>query len=168
MRVIQRPVILDAFRVTVENIENTPAWPGWLATVFGQHVWQSATLSSGIPWSVRTAHGISVVSLGDWILRAATGALSVCKSGEFEKLYAVLPSGISSEVANKERDVIAFIGATCIPGEDGTPLFDGRGALVEVNKGIVVGWADIGFVGSADLSKEIVRLAEEWRRNGVQ
>ncbi len=88
MLYVKKPIVVEAFQMTVERREDSTDWPEWL-----HNAWQKDFEEEGafFPLStsrwIHTLEGNLNVSVGDWIIREVKGELYPCKPDIFEATY---------------------------------------------------------------------------------
>ena len=92
----KKPVVIEAFQMTVRMAESSADWPQWLqdACRKGMHEEGSMTRLSQLVtgWAnklfvIMTLEGRHVVCDGDWIIRGVKGELYPCKPDIFSQTY---------------------------------------------------------------------------------
>lgn len=90
----KKPVIVEAFQMTLERRESNMEWPEWM-----HKAWQleRETLGSLYPTIEGTCKGTlsvctlgmgqCVIDFGDWIIQGVEGELYPCKPDIFEATY---------------------------------------------------------------------------------
>lgn len=104
MKVIKRPVVIDAFQATAENMSDKTIWPEWLKDAWGQHIWESANTPS-LPLRVRTLDGIVHLKEGDWIMRGVGGEFYPHDKELFSRVY--MP--VSESAPQQGRDIDLYV-----------------------------------------------------------
>ena len=99
----KKPIIIEAFQMTVERRNNNVDWPEWL-----HEAWNKTKLEVGGLYKIgrfddadesaqklfiKTLEGAMVVGWGDWIIRGVNGELYPCKPDIFEKTYEEVIDG---------------------------------------------------------------------------
>jgi len=93
MKFRKKPVVIEAFQMTIGDRTNNENWPNWLN--------QAWNLNRGKPGSVfpteggtgdgtvsiGTLEGEMLVNFGDWIIQGVEGELYPCKSEIFAATY---------------------------------------------------------------------------------
>lgn len=95
LRFRKRPVVIEAFQMTVERRRNNSEWPEWLHAAWNELAGQpGAVWCSDYPHSdgtdeliIGTLEGNHRVSFGDWIIRGVQGELYPCKPDIFAATY---------------------------------------------------------------------------------
>lgn len=81
----KKPVVIDAFQMTIEQRTDTSGWPDWLdeARVQGRlFVWDGTGRLA-----IRTLEGTMIVDFNDWIICGVKGELYPCKPDIFDATY---------------------------------------------------------------------------------
>jgi len=87
----KKPVVIEAFQITLDSYNAYNEWPNWLKdawSVYGEGhneeggVWED---DNGI-WC-GTLEGVHRVAFGDFIIQGVQGELYPCKPDIFEKTY---------------------------------------------------------------------------------
>ena len=94
----KKPVVIEAFQLTMETRWNNADWPNWMNAA-----WQKGAGEGGLWPDVDepiedgqesasalvcgTLRGVARISMGDYILRGVEGEIYTCKPGIFEKTY---------------------------------------------------------------------------------
>ena len=104
-RFVKKPVIIEAFRMTLERRRDNSEWPEWLnagwnkekdevGSVYPILFDSNQELSSNKEikreddrLAIRTLEGVHEVSWDDWIIRGVAGELYPCKPDIFEQTY---------------------------------------------------------------------------------
>ena len=91
----KKPVVIEAFQMTLDRIPKTVTWPAWLiiasnkgANEDGSVFWPSLTNQKpeeGV--CIRTLEGVMTASPDDWIIQGVSGELYPCKPDIFEQTY---------------------------------------------------------------------------------
>jgi len=92
----KRPVVIEAFQMTLERRWDNSEWPNWL-----HKAWQKEPLGVGALWIddrdpkrekllVGTLDGITRIDFDDFICRGVDGELYPCKPDIFEKTYELV------------------------------------------------------------------------------
>ena len=93
MKYRKKPVVIEAFQMTVERRTNSVDWPEWMNRAWNL---ERETPGSLYPTEAGTGDGtLSIgtlewqylVSFGDWIIRGASGELYPCSPDLFEAKY---------------------------------------------------------------------------------
>jgi hypothetical protein len=94
MKYRKKPVVIEAFQITVETRNSNCDWPDWL-----HRAWQKDTKEVGslFPSSINdddlavfTLEGIQRVSMNDYIIQGVMGEIYPCKPDIFELTYEVV------------------------------------------------------------------------------
>ena len=92
----KKPVVIEAFQMTHERLENNSDWPHWLRTA-----WYRTVGEEGAFWCspkdprrlfISTLEGPLTVRPGDWIIRGVAGEIYPCKPHVFEATYDAVPA----------------------------------------------------------------------------
>lgn len=93
MKFVKKPVVIEAFQMTMERRMDNSDWPAWLHAA-----WQDGTLYRANPNAhlpdtlmIGTLEGDHTVSWGDWIIQGVKGELYPCKPDIFDLTYEALP-----------------------------------------------------------------------------
>jgi len=87
----KKPVVIEAFQMTVERRWHNDEWPNWL-----HEAWQKDKGDAGAYWCdktqtdrtfITTLEGVHEVSPGDFIIQGVKGELYPCKPDIFETTY---------------------------------------------------------------------------------
>ena len=92
MKYRKKPIVIEAFQMTLERRWDNSEWPGWL-----HKAWQ-ADPGEGTLWIdsddpkrerlvLGTLAGVAPVKWGDWIIRGVKGELHPCNADIFETTY---------------------------------------------------------------------------------
>lgn len=87
MKFRKKPVVIEAFQLTTDNVTSTEEWPVWM-----QEVW---SISPPVVYMdaiqnillIETLEGTHRAIPGDWIIQGVNGELYPCKPDIFEKTY---------------------------------------------------------------------------------
>ena len=88
----RKPVVIEAFQMTLGRRWNNADWPEWLHRAWNMAPGEGALYidaddSRGERLVVGTLQGVYRVSWGDWIIQGVKGALYACKPDIFEATY---------------------------------------------------------------------------------
>lgn len=91
----KKPVVIEAFQMTLERRQDNKDWPNWLNLAWNKdHSEPGAVFPSKYPDSegtdellIYTLEGVHRVEFGDWIIRGVKGELYPCKPDIFEATY---------------------------------------------------------------------------------
>jgi hypothetical protein len=89
----KKPVVVEAFQMTLERRWNNVDWPEWLNKAWneGNNSLNALQISKNDPekniLEIVTLEGNQTVSWGDWIIRGVNGELFPCKPFIFEQIY---------------------------------------------------------------------------------
>lgn len=88
----KKPVVIEAFQITVETRNSNWDWPDWM-----HRAWQKENNETGAlyPWmdiqdgdlAIVTLEGLQRVSMNDYIIRGVMGEIYPCKPDIFEMTY---------------------------------------------------------------------------------
>jgi hypothetical protein len=84
------PVEIEAFQVTIENIEDQEKWPDWFVEAIDKHPSMKGAFylsKTGNPYEVNTLEGKHQVSWNDYLIQGVKGELYPCKPEIFELTY---------------------------------------------------------------------------------
>ncbi len=99
----KKPVVIEAFQITLEARWNNADWPNWLNLA-----WNKPNEAEGAVYpsrdhpnnpdqdspdvlQIQTLEGVHNVSLGDFIIKGIRGELFPCKSEIFHATYELVP-----------------------------------------------------------------------------
>lgn len=90
----KRPVVVDAFQLTAENMRQYTAWPAWLTALFTQ-VHRGEPMLQHRPEHpseliLQQSSTSAVVHVGDWVVRYKPGYMGVYSSHAFDKKFVVV------------------------------------------------------------------------------
>lgn len=89
MKYRKKPVVIEAFQMTVERKESNVDWPEWLHSAWNKSSDQEGAFfgvaTEGL--HIRTLEGVHHVSDGDYIIQGVKGELYPCKPDIFEMTY---------------------------------------------------------------------------------
>lgn len=95
MRYRKKPVVIEAFQMTVERRQDNRDWPEWLNIAWNKpHEESGAVYPAQFPNSdgsdelmIHTLEGNHRVTFGDYIIRGVSGELYPCKPDIFAATY---------------------------------------------------------------------------------
>lgn len=95
MKYRKRPVVIEAFQMTMERRQDNKDWPEWLNDAWQkEHDEAGAVYPKDFPKSdctdelcINTMEGVHTVSFGDYIIQGVKGELYPCKPDIFEMTY---------------------------------------------------------------------------------
>ena len=98
MRYRKKPVVVEAFQMTLERRWDNSEWPTWLHQAWNSNGGEGALwIDSDAPVApgrgaanelvVGTLEGVCRISWGDWIIRGVHGELYPCKPDIFMETY---------------------------------------------------------------------------------
>jgi hypothetical protein len=90
----KKPVVIEAFQMTVERRMDNSEWPDWLNNAWNKDEGQAGALfrqNTGATMPdmlcIQTLEGVHLVGWGDWIIRGVKGELYPCKPDIFAATY---------------------------------------------------------------------------------
>ena len=89
----KKPVIVEAFQMTVPRRWNNIDWPAWLNAAWGLPHFREGALyidpdhEEKARLVIRTLEGVQRIAWNDWIIRGIKGELYACKPDIFEATY---------------------------------------------------------------------------------
>jgi len=94
----KKPVVIEAFQMTLERRWNNSEWPNWLHQAWQREpsegaVWinPDAPIADGHESAAElvcgTLEGVHRIDFGDWIIQGIESELYPCKPDIFEKTY---------------------------------------------------------------------------------
>lgn len=84
----KKPIVIEAFQMTVERRADNSDWPAWLHEAWNTPMEQpGAFYPLATSLCISTLEGSHVVSVGDWIIRGIKGELYPCKPDIFGATY---------------------------------------------------------------------------------
>lgn len=100
----KKPVVIEAFQMTLEARWDNVDWPNWLnkawnlgnseeGAVFPKEVYSSVLYpspKSSNQLSIYTLEGKMTVAVDDWIIQGISGELYPCKPNIFEESYELV------------------------------------------------------------------------------
>jgi hypothetical protein len=97
MKYRKKPVIVEAFQMTLERREDNRDWPNWLSEAWQKemdipgalYMWAPGTDDSRL--AIHTLEGEHLVNWGDYIIQGVKGELYPCKPDIFEATYEAQP-----------------------------------------------------------------------------
>ena len=93
LRYKKKPIIIEAFQMTLERRTDNRDWPEWLNRAWNEDrgvqgsVYPTIEGTGDGTISIGTLEGEHLVSFGDWIMRGVKGELYPCKPDIFEATY---------------------------------------------------------------------------------
>jgi hypothetical protein len=98
MKYRKKPIVVDAFQMTLDRRWDNSEWPPWLHEAWHDlpgegRIWpdghEPITPGRDSPASLccGTLEGVYLISWGDWIIRGVAGELYPCKPDIFEATY---------------------------------------------------------------------------------
>ena len=98
MKFRKKPVVVEAFQMTIERRASNMDWPEWL-----HEAWNKPQDSPGALWPyngnpqkilvLATLEGLMLVNLNDYIIQGIKGELYACKPDIFEATYEACEPG---------------------------------------------------------------------------
>jgi hypothetical protein len=90
----KKPVVIEAFQMTVERRMDNSEWPAWLHKAWNGNNDETGTLqrkdnAEELPdlLEIVTLEGNHLVSWNDWIIQGVNGEIYPCKPDIFENTY---------------------------------------------------------------------------------
>lgn len=91
----KKPVVIEAFQMTMERRQNNSEWPEWLNRAWNKNFHEvGAVYPSKWPNSdgtdrlaIHTLEGEQFVDWDSWIIQGVKGELYACRSDIFEQTY---------------------------------------------------------------------------------
>jgi hypothetical protein len=92
MQFRKKPIVIEAFQLTVESRESNVDWPNWAHDAWNKDRAQPGSLfplhdGGAGPLGILTLEGEHRVDIGDWIIRGIKGELYPCKPDIFAATY---------------------------------------------------------------------------------
>jgi len=94
MKYRKKPVVIEAFQMTLERRMDNSEWPAWLGQAWNNDrdskgTLQRVNMDAPLPdqLEIVTLEGRHLVSWGDYIIQGVQGELYPCKPDIFEKTY---------------------------------------------------------------------------------
>jgi hypothetical protein len=91
MKYRKKPVVIEAFQMTLERHDNNVDWPEWLNRAWQQAETQPGALVSVVAargnLAIVTLEGQMLVSVDDWIIQGVKGEIYPCKPDIFAATY---------------------------------------------------------------------------------
>ena len=92
---VKKPVEIQAFQITKENIQNPKEWPDWLLAAWNKDRGNECCVrraeyfnsSNTKKLIISTLEGDLFVSENDWIIQGVSGEIYPCKPDIFELTY---------------------------------------------------------------------------------
>ena len=103
MKYRKRPVVVEAFQMTLERRWDNSEWPNWLNKAWNDEaghygaVWidSEAPIALGHESAAEllcgTLEGVHRISWNDWIIQGIKGEIYPCKPDIFEATYEAVP-----------------------------------------------------------------------------
>lgn len=84
----KKPVVIEAFQITKETMEDNSNWPEWLNRAWNTPFEEPGSffLLASAPY-ISTLEGPLSVSMDDWIIQGVKGEIYPCKPDIFEATY---------------------------------------------------------------------------------
>ena len=89
----KKPVVIEAFQMTLTTRWNNSDWPEWLNEAWNMEAGEEGALfidpddSDGVRLVIGTLEGCLLVGWFDWIIRGVQGELYPCKDDIFRETY---------------------------------------------------------------------------------
>ena len=94
----KKPVEIEAFQLTREDMDGNEDWPEWLneawqrpnymnGAMFLDHAYHAGKMHRHEAYRIRTLEGVMAVARDDWIIRGVEGELYSCKPNIFAQTY---------------------------------------------------------------------------------
>ena len=91
MKYRKKPVVVEAFQMTMDSCFQPSAWPCWLVDAWEKYEDECGSLclpaAGRLRFYIRTIEGNMYVDWNDWIIRGVKGELYPCKPDIFEATY---------------------------------------------------------------------------------
>jgi len=91
LRFRKKPVVIEAFLMTLARIRSNEDWPEWLHKAWNKDGGPGSLFiqkhAPGTPLHLVTLEGIMEVSPNDWIIRGVKGELYLCNPDIFAETY---------------------------------------------------------------------------------
>ena len=97
MKFIKKPIIVEAFQMTIARRASNEDWPFWLHMAWQKDRNEPGSLHPTIEGSgegslsITTLEGEHLVSWGDWIIKGIAGEIYPCKPEIFYATYDPIP-----------------------------------------------------------------------------
>lgn len=84
----KKPVVVNAFQITLETQRDTFNWPAWLQKGLAKPNYEEGAVFWGDgTMYIKTLEGTQVASLNDYIIEGVKGEIYPCKPDIFEATY---------------------------------------------------------------------------------
>ena len=102
MKFRKKPVVIEAFQMTLARRTDNREWPEWLNRAWNKDRETAGALYPTTPpteaasndeLSIGTLEGAHKVSWGDWIIQGVKGEIYPCKPDIFEATYEFVDEG---------------------------------------------------------------------------
>lgn len=93
MRFRKKPIVIEAFQMTVDRRWDNVDWPDWLHEAWNKDSNEAGSLfirpmdETRESLAISTMEGPLAVTFGDWIIRGVKGEIYPCKPDIFEATY---------------------------------------------------------------------------------
>ena len=97
MKFIKKPIIVEAFQMTLARRASNAEWPNWLHMAWQKERDEAGSLHPTVEGtsegtlSITTLEGEHLVSWGDWIIKGIAGEIYPCKPEIFHATYDPIP-----------------------------------------------------------------------------
>lgn len=79
----KKPVVIEAFQLTLQNQSEIAAWCGG----FCYYAQPAPSVAPRPSVGIETLEGVMTADIGDWIIKGVNGEFYPCKPDIFEKTY---------------------------------------------------------------------------------
>lgn len=93
MKFRKKPVVINAFQMTLKTRTDNSEWPEWMNKAWNENRKDPGSLypteegTEDGTLSIGTLEGPKIVSWDDWIIQGTEGELYPCKPSIFESVY---------------------------------------------------------------------------------
>lgn len=93
----RKPILVEAFQMTIENRHDNSKWPEWLHEAWNKRPSEIGSLYVLYPegptdlLAIYTPGGGKFVNCNDWIIKDQEGKIYPCDPSIFRKIYEAVP-----------------------------------------------------------------------------
>lgn len=111
MKYVKKPVVVEAFQLTLDNMILEKDWPEWLSEARGKGLNEPGAVFPALgemALSINTLEGRHKARAGDWLIRGVKGEIYPCKPDIFDLTYEAADEDFEPEDTETGRALEMF------------------------------------------------------------
>ncbi len=115
MKYRKKPVVVEAFQMTLDRRTDNSEWPEWLHAAWNADSSEPGSVHCSVPGSelcllnVVTLEGVMRVEFNDYIIQGVQGELYPCKPDIFEATYEVVVEPMGPELMEQFKGLSRMV-----------------------------------------------------------